>query len=347
MNIEHTVVEGSSTASSPAAPARVELSLAEALGLVLAGGREPRVPSPLAVDGLQPVEADAELRTSLVRARWIEGEPAPIATPIGRAILDRLARPEHRTDILIGTGTWWFRWVGLGSGASDTPLVAWSTDLDDRRGAVSFPHPPTQPVDLLGAHLRVGRIDDPIALDVEFSRQAYMCWIGILDDYLDVQLRAMLDRLPVVRDHFDVDDIGDALAEGRTSAHLAWQTPVTAALWPELLLSSDDDDLRAGLDELAALRLIEPLAEGGYQPHGTAKELLDRLVPVARWASVTVARRADHPERGVEELGIARLGIRRGLGAMVVERLLDDGRVSMRSIGDTDLELLLLDVAAS
>ena len=344
MNAEDSTAERVSP-DATGVPTRVRLSLAEGLGLARATGREPRVPSPLAIDGLQPADPGPELRADLARAGWLEGASGPIPSATGRIVLDALALPDRRIEIMLGSGTWWFRWAGLGSGATDTPLVAWSTDVDDDGGTVSFPHPPGQAIDLLGSHLRVGRIDAPITFDVELSRLAYLCWIGVLDDRLDVQLRAMLDRLPIVRDHFDVGHIGDALAEGRTSTHLAWQTPVTASLWPELSLATDDDTVRAGLTELAELGLIEPSVEGGFQLQGTARELVDRLIPVARWASVLDVRRHTDPERAPDGLGVARLAVRRGLGAMVVEALHGADRVSVRSIGDTDLELLLLDLA--
>ncbi len=342
MNVEDSTAERV-LADEPGVPTQVHLSLAEGLGLVRAAGREPRVPSPFAIDGLQSADPGTELRADLARAGWLAGESGPIPSAAGRLVLDALALPDRRIEIMLGSSTWWFRWVGLASGAVDAPLVAWSADVDDGDGGtVSFPHPPDQAIELLGSHLRVGRIDDPIVFDVEMSRRAHLCWIGVLDDCLDVQLRAMLDRLPVMRDHFDVGHIGDALAEGRTSTHLAWQTPVTAALWPELSLATDDDTIRAGLSELAELGLIEPFVDGGYQLWGAARELVDRLIPVARWASVLDVRRHADPDSGP---GVARLAVRRGLGAMVVEVLHGADRVSVRSIGDTDLELLLLELA--
>jgi hypothetical protein len=319
--------------------ATVELSPGEALGLLRAGGAQPLAPSPLAIDTLTPLDLDVATRQALVEAGWLGDDTGATPTAIGRAVLALLAAPARRTDIVLGTGSWWFTWSGLAAEQRQSPILT-VTHLNEGRFSLAYPLPPHSAADLLATHLRVGHITDPVRFDAELSDAAFVAWLGVLDDLLDAQLRATLDRTPVTRVGPATDDLLAVLAEGRSSAHLAWQVPVTRLLWPELELAVGRDLVERGLVELSRHGLLIAGDRDGHQISDVGHTIADALVPVARWAGITVATRPSQPVG--PGLTIERIGVRRGMGVNLVEqRPLAGGRTAIRTAGDVDLELLL------
>lgn len=317
----------------------VDLSLGEALGLLRAGGAQPVVPSPLAIDTLAALDPCPETRQALVTAGWLGDDAGATPTALGRSVLALLAAPARRTDIVLGTGSWWFTWSGLSGEQRDSPILA-VTHPSDGRLSLSYPHPPRTAVDLLTTHLAVGRIVDPPQFDGELSDAAFVTWLGLLDDLLDTHLRATLDRTPVIRNGPTTDDVASVLAEGRSSAQLAWQVPVTRLVWPDLGLVVEHQDLEGGLAELARHGLLAPTEHGVHALSELGHTIVDALVPVARWAGITITTPAGQP--GGRSLAVERIGVRRGIGITLVEqRPLKGGRTTVRTVGDVDLELLL------
>lgn len=336
------------SATPPPTPVRsVATRIAELRGLTRAAGLTSTVPSPLA--GAEHHEDDPstvsdpgpETRRALAEAGWLGGEEHPAPTPVGLAVLERLTTPRRRIDLVIGAETWWYRWTGLGAGGADDPLLAWSGTPDPERVLLSFPHRPGWPTDLLGDHLRSGPIGPPVPFEHELSDRAYAVWLALLDRDLERLLRSALDRTPTLDDLVSPTEVERLLAEGRTGGHLSWQVTINAALWPEIDLRPDTAAIAAGLAELIDTGILVQRADGAHRWGGAAAELVQRLVPVARWASVTIA--SQDPEH---RLLTARFAIRRGHGVVLIEHRRAEGDgVHLRSIGDEDLELVLLRLA--
>lgn len=336
MNAEGSTLGG-------AEPNVVRLSMAEALGLVRAAGCRPTAPSPLAESDVKPVDPGPEARCALVDAGWLSGAHQPMVTTLGRNLIELLAAPPRRIDLVLGTGTWWYEWTGLGDGFADGVAMTVSHDVDGSSIQFSAPHPPRQPLDLVAAHLRVGHIADAVPLDAELSPTAATTWSGVLDHHLEAQLRSMLDRTPVSPRHFDANDIFDCLMEGRTSSHLAWQTSVDVLVWPDITVPVDLVGVEAGLAELAEQGLVRLDTEGSYELADPSREMIDGLVPVGRWARMTISDRRMESPGELSALTVERLAFRRGVRSMVAERPTTGGEgVVLRSIGDADIEQLLL-----
>jgi len=318
-------------------PAAIETSVPELLGLLAAARLPAVVPSPLADLPESAADPGPGTRQALVDAGWMTDGDRPELTPSGRAVVSLLASPARRVDLVMGTASWWFTWTGLSGGEQDGPVLTVATAPDGRL-TVSYPHPPAAGVDLLGDHLRVGAVRTAVPLDVRLSDRAFAAWLGVLDDRTEAGLRAALDRMPVTRLTITVDDVRTALAEGRTSGHLAWQTPVTMMLWPDLDTTIDAEAARHGLEELARSGLLGRAADGAAELSELGRALVDALVPVSRWAGVIHTAR----DGSSGALSTERLAFRRGVGATIVEsRLLQAATTDVRSVDDGALEMLL------
>jgi len=322
----------------------VQIPTAELLGLLAAAGLQPAAPSPLAGLQVEPVDPGGDSRRILLDAGWLTGIDEPRLTGTGRSVLALLAEPRRRTDLVTGTAAWWFTRTGLAGDEQDGPVLSVAHTGDDDRLALSYPHPPGQAVDLLAKHLRIGYIASALPLAVELSDHAFATWLGVLDDRVEAHLRAALDRTPVTRLAFGVDDVLMALAEGRTSGHLAWQVPVTVMLWPDLDSGLNRNAVRDGLEELAQTGLVASTTRDSYELSEFGRPLVDGLVPIARWASFIHTRR----EQPTGALTTERLAIRRGIGVTLVEhRPLTGGTTALRSVGDIDLESLIAELSSS
>ncbi|TVR22555.1 MAG: hypothetical protein EA389_13330, partial [Ilumatobacter sp.] len=206
---------------------------------------------------------------------------------------------------------------------------------------LSFPHAPGWPADLLGEHLRSGPLGPPVPFEHELSDHAYVVWLALLDHELETALRSALDRIPFSDSRVSPADVERLLAEGRTSGHLSWQVTVNHALWPDVDLGLSTESITQGLADLVEAGILLHDPDGGHRWSGTAAELVQRLVPVARWAAVALTSR----DLG-GELSVARVAVRRGRGVLLLEdRRLGGDTVRLRSISDDDLELTLLRLA--
>ncbi|MCP3935657.1 MAG: zinc ribbon domain-containing protein [Actinomycetia bacterium] len=324
--------------AAPAQTTAVRMTRPELAGLLAAAGLQPgSLAFPLA-PGVAPIEPSPDSRRALVEAGWFERKETPALTDAGRTVLAILSDPVHRTDLVMGTASWWFTWKGLGGQERDGPVLAVSEAPGDDRLTLSFPHRPGHGVVLLAQHLRVGRIEAPVPLDVGLDDRAFTTWLGVLDDRVEARLTAALDRTPVTRTSIEADDVLAMLAEGRTSGHLGWQVPVSMMVWPDLGTHVGLDDVRSGFEQLVGCGLLVSQPDGRHELSEVAMALVDGLVPVVRWAGFSHTRR--EPATGT--VTTERLVVRRGIGAMLVEqRALGGASVAVRSIDDLGLESLI------
>lgn len=343
MTTDTTTLSAAAGAGPPPATTAptVQLPVAEALGLITSLGLHPTDPSPLAMVTVEPADPGPPTRRSLFDAGWLEHGESPRLTERGRRAVELLAAPHRRIDLLLGTGTWWFEWSGLTDGSATAPLLAVAPGSDPATLGLTIPSPPRLALDLLAAHLRVGRIERTVGFEADLSPAALTCWWGVLDDLTAARLQATLDRSTTPRDRFDADHVYDAVLEGRTVTHLAWQLAVAATARPDSLVHLEHDDVATALRELEVAGLV---AADGDQMRLTpiGREIAAGVSPVARWAGMTLLDRADTSESA--DLRIEQLAIRRGVTAMTAERRSQHrpGGTVLRTIDDADLEGLLL-----
>lgn len=317
---------------------RIPLDDAALAALVDAAGVPVGPLSPARDLGERAQESSVSAHDQLLAAGLLQPDGSGVSD-VALELLARIVAPQVRIGAAAGTPDWYASTISLGARdvSVDEPLV--SMVRDEEGWLIGWPQSVGELIDMFQDHFDGPPVGAEVPLDVVVSPREHAALLGILDHLLHRRLQAILDRESAGDVSFGPEDIWQQLVEGRTSAHLAWQVAVGAVLFPDAELGLGADEVERALSGLAEHELVADTEDGRFVPTSIMLDLVERLIPVARFASVRIDRL-----RGTSIVATTHVGVRAGLGAILLDEPDGSGGMRVRSVSSLELEDLLLNV---
>jgi hypothetical protein len=315
--------------------------------------------SPLAAVRPRAPRITPTQRDTLIRVGWMDAKGR--MTDAAVSALWAVLQPQVRIELVLGTpdtllSTALYAGGSEGAAPQLDGIRLVLLNVDERGSEPIYRFQTGLSLDLIADRLRdqlmVGPLTAPTSLRADLTPGGSVALLGALDARLHALLAARLDREPDPAAVVSPAAVWETIVEGRAARDLTWAVTLFSMLMPFLPWTPERPQVVAGLEEMAAARLLSAREDGRYNFGRELLALADALYPIVTFGCVYVTRWAQGEDAGGRALtgpGERVVALVRGRSAVLMVQLdgWEDGeaRVAVDVLSDVEVAELLFQMS--